>query len=256
MEFYSLNKLEDHRMQNGYGGALLIRNTVDNPAQTKYELLIGGETVPFVFGETETVEVDIMQSETKGKIQGKMSIDDKDVDFLLHRDNIYRLEKFANGKMYDFLSVTKDGVAYKCTGTITYKPNDVSGSDAHRGTFRLVCASAEKKPIMDVRELFMDTCLFTDAVDSDLAVDTTGKDILIRSNVSGFSYSVAIKNNAGVSTKFTAAPATGAATGDSATIKIKAAEGATATDYAIAYITISKTGYASWTTTVRLSVSA
>ena len=61
----------------------------------KYVLLLPLETLPSVVGSTNTVDNDVTTSRVIGKIKGKKTIDDKDITFLWHRDNIERLNEFV-----------------------------------------------------------------------------------------------------------------------------------------------------------------
>ena len=64
---------------------------VYDPTLKKYVLLLPLEILPSVVGSVNTIENNVTTSRTIGKIKGKMTIDDKDVEFLWCRDNIERL---------------------------------------------------------------------------------------------------------------------------------------------------------------------
>jgi hypothetical protein len=178
---------------------------------------------------------------------GKTSLDDKEVEFLLHRDNIYRLENLK-GKTLDFLYFTPDFMGWKFTGTIKVRPNDAS-ADVLRGTYTITPMSADESPIMDARSLVMETICITDVVPDSIAVNTTGEAINIVTDIDGCTVAAVIRDNDGISAKYTAVVS-------EQSVTLSAAAGTTAADYAIAYITVSKSGYASWTTTVALSYKA
>jgi hypothetical protein len=244
-------KYVETRGQNAYGSAILVKE--QNAA--KYSLLIASETVPAVFGSQGSFEFNLVNSKTIGKIPDKVTLDDKEVEYLLHRDNVYRLESLKD-KVLDFLYFTPDFMGWHFTGMISNRPNDAT-AEVLRGTYTITPMSADPSPIMDARSLVMETISITDAVEDSVVVPTSadGISIPIVCDVEGFTVTTAIKDGATgqTTTKFTATATT--ATGTKATVKITGAS-ATATDYAIAYITVSKTGMASWTTTVALQGAA
>lgn len=244
----SLYNVNEKRAQTGLHSALFVKE----PSESKYYLFMPGTTTPFLGGDYDTVDISILQSNTKGKIFGKMSIDDETVDFMLHRDNVVRIESFVD-KTLDFLSVTADGLGYKSTGMVKYKPNDGEEDGAHTGTYTIVATYVSKEAIRDVRPLIQDTVLFSNAIPESLNIASSdGETINIESYVSGYTIAVTIKDNDGnnVST-FTATP-TQPTSGKTGSVKFSKGPSSTGDNYACAYITISKEGYASWTTTVLL----
>ena len=242
-------KYVESRGQNAYGSAILVKTQADTDG--KYSLLIASETVPAIFGTQGSFEFNLVNAPTIGKIADKMTLDDKEVEFLLHRDNIYRLESLKD-QILDFLYLTPDLMAWKFTGTISARPNDAT-AEILRGTYTITPMSADPTPIMDARPLIKETIAITNSVPESIQVSTVtgGTKIKIECDVIGFTASVVIKDNNGVSTDFTATGITQATTEKSGEITITGSS-ATSSDYAIAYITVSKAGYASWTTTVAL----
>lgn len=238
-------KYVETRGQNAYGSAILVK---EQNAE-KYSLLIASETVPAIFGSQGSFEFNLVNSKTIGKIPDKVTLDDKEVEFLLHRDNIYRLESLKD-KVLDFLYFTPDFMGWHFTGMISNRPNDAT-AEILRGTYTITPMSADPTPIMDARYLVMETIAITDVVPDSVQVGTTAVSIPVICDVDGFTATVVIKDSktGQTSTKFTATA--GAASDNKATVSITATS-ATETDYAIAYITVSKTGFASWTTTVAL----
>lgn len=238
-------KYVETRGQNAYGSAILVKEQNAD----KYSLLIASETVPAVFGSQGSFEFNLVNSKTIGKIPDKMTLDDKEVEFLLHRDNIYRLESLKD-KVLDFLYFTPDFMGWHFTGMISNRPNDAT-AEILRGTYTITPMSADPTPIMDARYLIMETIVITDVVPDSVQVGTTAVSIPVVCDVDGFSISVVVKSEQGTSTasKFTATA--GEVTDNKGVVSITGTS-SSATDYAIAYITVSKTGYASWTTTVAL----
>jgi hypothetical protein len=238
-------KYVESRAQSAYSSAILVKDkTLD-----KYVLLIASETVPAVFGAQASFEFNLLNSKTIGKVPDKTALEDKEVEFLLHRDNIYRLEGLKD-KMLDFLYLTPDFMGWRFSGKISSRPNDGT-ADILRGTYTITPMSADPTPIMDARSLVMETISITEIVPDSITVGNTASVVPIVCDVDGFDAAIEIKDGmtGEVSTKFTASAAT--ATGNKADVSFTSA-GATANDYAIAYITVSKTGFAPWTTTVAL----
>lgn len=134
-------------------------NVFDN-ALNKYVLLLPLETLPSVVGSTNTVENDVTTSRVIGKIKGKKTIDDKDVTFLWHRDNIERLNQFI-GKQNDFLVSYKDGTGWKFSGEITYKNDDGTASDKLTGTLTIIASDVDEVATSNVLDMMAKTCVIT-----------------------------------------------------------------------------------------------
>jgi hypothetical protein len=240
-------KYVETRGQNAYGSAILVKE--QNAA--KYSLLIASETVPAIFGSQGSFEFNLVNSKTIGRIPDKVTLDDKEVEFLLHRDNVHRLEGLKD-KVLDFLYFTPDFMGWHFTGMISNRPNDAT-AEILRGTYTITPMSADPTPIMDARPLVMETISITDVVPDSVVVPaaTEGVQIPVVCDVDGFTLAVVVKDSktGNTSTKFTATAGTSADNKATATIT---GVSATSEDYAIAYLTVSKTGMASWTTTVAL----
>ncbi len=151
-------KYQERRAQSGYKAAILVK---EQNAE-KYSLLIASETVPSVFGTQDSFDFDLLNSPVKGKVAGKESLDDKEVEFLLHRDNIWRLHQLKD-KVLDFLYFTPDCMGWKFTGTIKYRPNDAE-ADILRGTYTITPMSADPTEIFDCRDLVEETLCFADVI--------------------------------------------------------------------------------------------
>lgn len=155
-----LNYVEG-RGQSGYGAAILVKDP-DNGTDGKYSLLVASSTIPFVQGSSDSFEFDLLNMPTKGKIEGKPSIEAKEVEVLHHRDNAYRFYKLLN-KTLNFLVISKDFMAYRFVGTVSYRPNDAS-ADVWKGTYTITPMSAETTPIFDARPLVANTLVFKEAI--------------------------------------------------------------------------------------------
>lgn len=154
----SFYKYEEKRAQAGYKSSLLVKQQ----NETKYTLLIASETVPSIFGSQESFDFDLLQQSTKGKVAGKISLDDKEFDVLHTRDNVYRLEKYKN-KALDFLTIDSQFVGYKFTGTLAYRVNDAS-NDILRGTITITPMSADETPILNCRNLILEPLYFEEVI--------------------------------------------------------------------------------------------
>ena len=247
-ELNSLHNVNENRVQTGLYSALFVRQP--SKGEKKYYLFMPGTTTPFFGGTPDTVEYSILQNGGKGKVFGKMSYDDKESDFMLHRDNVIRIESFV-GQQLDFLSVTADGLGYKGTGMVEYKPNDGTEDDPHTGTYTVAVSFADKKAIIDVRPLIQDTVLFANAIPESLNIGTDGQTVNIESYDEGYNIDVKILDNDGKEVpafaKTITQPTSGSKEGS-----VKFTASGTGDNYACAYITISKEDFASWTTTILL----
>ena len=162
----NLQKHCDKKAMSGYGSALLYRDAT--AGDTKYHLLLPLETVPAVNGSVDTFEFDLLTCPSKGSVEGKESLDQKDVEFLWHRDNVKRLESLQ-GRVIDFLAVYGDMTGRKFSGTIKVRPNDVS-NDIARGTFTITPISASITTVEDVSDFIQDTVAFASTIPAEIEV--------------------------------------------------------------------------------------
>lgn len=151
-------KYQEHRAQTGYKAAILVKEQSAN----KYSLLVASETVPSVFGSADSFEFDLLNSPVKGKVAGKMTLEDKEVEVLHHRDTVYRFEQLKN-KVLDFMYVDSQFVGYKFSGTLSYRANDAT-ADVLRGTYTITPMSADPNPVLDVRDEIVETLCFADVI--------------------------------------------------------------------------------------------
>lgn len=222
----------ENRGQAGYGAAILVKKQ----NESYYSLLVASETVPSVFGSQDSFEFDILNSPVKGKIQGKMTLDDKEVEVLHHRDNVYRFENLK-GHVLDFLVVDANFVGYKFTGTVSYRMNDAT-ADVLRGTYTITPMSADPTPILNARPLCQETLCFADVVPETVKA--------------GEKITLSVSNKIPTSTTVTyTAKIVGEDSDASGVITNNVFTAPSATGGGKIYaITASATGYASWTTTV------
>ena len=222
-------KYLESKGQSGYKAAILVKEQ----HQTLYSLLVASETVPSIFGSQDSFEFDLLNSPGKGKIAGKMSLDDKEVEVLHHRDNVYRFEKLK-GKVLDFMVVDGNFVGYKFSGTLSYRMNDAT-ADVLRGTYTITPMSADPNPILNARDLCQESLCFADVVpDTVKAGDKINLSVV--QTDSGVTYTAEKIENDGTTSAATNAIAVNTFTAP--------------TQGGLYAITASATGYASWTTTV------
>ncbi len=249
MDNNAFYKYEEHRAQSGYKAAILVKLQT----ATKYSLLVASETVPSVFGTQDSFEFDLLNSPTKGKVGGKITLEDKEVEVLHHRDNVYRFEELKD-QVLDFLYVDSQFVGYKFSGTLKYRVNDAS-SDVLRGTYTITPMSADPTPYLDVRGIVEETICFegtipetitTNATNGTATVDIT----VVQAGTSGTPSFVFKKYNATTRTWAVEGGLTGSTASGRSTLAVASTVGS-----GLYSITASLTNYAPWTTTIYINQS-
>ena len=155
---------KETRALSGYKSAWLYKD----PDLGKYCLVGATETVPYVFGDKDTMEFDILQSATKGQVEGKPSLEAQDIEVLHHRDNAYRFNKMK-GKTIDFMSINAEFMGYKFSGTLDYRPNNAE-SDVNRATVTITPMSADATPVYNARSEIAETLCFVSAIKATVKV--------------------------------------------------------------------------------------
>lgn len=239
-------KIDDTRANIGVGTQL---NIWDDKLG-KYRLLIPLETVPSVFGSTETVEVDLLTSSIKTKIEGKSTTEDAETEFLLHRDNLRRLRE-VEGKELKFLISYPDFTGWKFTGKVKYRANEAT-SDKLTGTMTLIVSSVDEHETEDVREFLAKTCIIDTPIPAILTLNKSASTdpykVEISSTISEATFT-ATSNSSSIAT---AAVTTSKSDNNKKELTITPV----AKGYCIIEVTASATGYASWTTTIAVEVEA
>ena len=161
-------KYHEHRAMSGYRASILVKEQND----PFYSLLVASETVPSIYGSQDSYEFDLLNSPTRGKVAGKVTLEDKEVEVLHHRDNVYRFEQLKD-KVLDFMYVDGEFVGYKFSGTLSYRVNDAT-ADILRGTYTITPMSADPTPIMDARSLCKENLCFADVIPESISAPTTG----------------------------------------------------------------------------------
>lgn len=228
----------DKRVMNGYDSLLLYKEA----NESKYHLLIPLETVPTVSGSVDTFDFDLLSCPSKGQVEGKESLDQVDVDYLWHRDNVMRLEALQ-GRVLDFMAIYQDFTARTFSGTIKVRPQE-AGADIMRGTFTITPMSATSTTILDARDLVQDTVVFVNNIPSNLSMASNSEKLEIKTLPSaGVSLKVE-SNNESFKGEIIGGELTISYLGDGST-----------KEYAVLTITASAPEYASWTTTIAVENS-
>ena len=74
----------DKRVIRGKNSALLYREN----GEKKFHILIPLETIPSVFGATESLEYNLLSCDTPGSIEGDETLEQQEREFMWHRDNV------------------------------------------------------------------------------------------------------------------------------------------------------------------------
>ena len=205
------------------------------------------ETVPSVVGSTETVEVDLLTSSIKTKIEGKSTVDDVDVEFLWHRDNLKRLRE-AEGEEHKFLISYPDYTGWKFTGKIKYRPNEAT-SDKLTGTITIIASSVDEHETEDVREFLVKTCIIDTPLPATLTLNKSNEEYKVgevSSTISGATFTATSNSSTVASASISAV--------SSDNNKKELSITPSAKGFCIIEITASASGYASWTTTIAVEV--
>ena len=160
----SFFQYKETRALSGYKSAWLYKD----PDLGKYCLVGATESVPYVFGDKDTMEFDILQSATKGQVEGKPSLEAQYIEVLHHRDNAYRFNKMK-GKTIAFMSINAEFMGYKFSGTLDYRPNNAE-ADVNRATVTITPMSADATPVYDARSQIVETLCFASAVPATIKV--------------------------------------------------------------------------------------
>ncbi len=228
----------------GEGAALYMQNE-----NGKYSVLMGLETVPSVAGSFDSIDVNITNSNTVGKISGKLTLDDTTFTFLLHRDNIYRLNSIY-GLDKNFLVKFPDGSGRKFSGTIKYQENEITGDAKAEGEVTLTPSAMDEKSIMNVLPLLEPTVKFIKRPDATAVVAASGSETMTI-ELEPATASVTITKG----TTIDEGDSNGlsmTASGTTLTISEDGSDSAGASQ--TFYVTATASGYAPWTTTVLVQV--
>lgn len=229
----SFFQAKETRALSGYKSAWLYKDL----ELGKYCLVGATESVPYVFGDKDSFEFDILQSPTKGQVEGKPSLEPKDIEVLHHRDNAYRFGKMK-GRTIDFMSINAEFVGYKYTGTLDYRPNDAE-ADVNRATVTITPMSADGIPLFNARDEIAETLCFASAIPETIKVGEKFDISVVQTTATATYKMVKIGEN-------------NAETEATVSLNHTNPKEATISESGLFAITVSDTAkqYASWTTTV------
>ena len=229
----SFFQYKETRALSGYKSAWLYRD----PDLGKYCLIGATESVPYVFGDKDSFEFDILQSSTKGQVEGKPSLEPKDIEVLHHRDNAYRFGKLK-GKTIDFMTINAEFVGYKYTGTVEYRPNDAE-ADVNRATVTITPMSADATPVFNARNMVAETLCFASSIPETIKA--------------GEAFDISVSQNSATTTyKMVKIADNGTETDATTSLSSTDPKSATISAEGLYAITVSDSAkiYAPWTTTV------
>lgn len=231
-------KYQESRAITGDRSALLARL----PNTDKYSLFLPVAELPSFEGSTDTVEFELLNMPSVGQLEGKKRLENVEVPFMWHRDNIYRLEKYK-GQVIDFLDFQPDYTARKIKGTYTFRRDTAQPSTVLQGILTIVPMSMEDTTILDCRDMVEETLCFSETIPATVEIgDTLNLSVVQNVPSTSLSYSFAHIKDTGEEEDATST-FTKKEDGDTLYTVGSSASGLYA-------IKVSATGYASWTTTV------
>lgn len=227
-------KFQESRAVTGDRSALLAKL----PNEDKYSMFLPIAELPSFESSPDTTDFELLNMPTKGQLEGKTTLENVDVPFMWHRDNIYRLEKYK-GQVIEFLDFQPDYTAKKIRGTYTFRRDNAQPSSVLQGILTIVPMSMSDTSILNCRDMVEETLCFAAAIPSTVEVGDTIDLSLVQDDIAA-TYTIAKINDT-----------TGAETADTTAFTIEGSK-ATVGDTAngLYAIKASATGYASWTTTI------
>ena len=232
-------QFEETRAKAGYKSAWLVKDPDDTNANGKFALIGLTTNVPYPFGDTETFDINVLQSSTIGKVEGKTTMDNVDVPVYHHRDNAYRFNKLA-GKTLEFMSINSEFVGYKFTGTLKYKPDTAEASE-NTATGTVTPLSGSEVPLYDARNEIIETLCIKGVIPTTVKTGTAVDFSVVQTSTSltfkvkKIAPSTNVETDATLTTDYTVG------TSDN---KI------TFKTTGLMAVTVQAVGYGSWTTTI------
>ncbi len=227
-------KYQESRVMSGDRTALLAKL----PNTEKYSLFLPVAELPAFEGSTDTVEFELLNMPSVGQLEGKKRLENVDVPFMWHRDNIYRLEKYK-GQVIDFLDFQPDYTAKKIKGTYTFRRDTASPSSVLQGILTIVPMSMDDTTILECRDMVEETLCFAETIPATVEVGDVIDLSLVQSSVTP-TYTFAKVD--GKTHEETAVTDAFTVSSGKATVADSAS--------GLYAIKASADGYASWTTTV------
>lgn len=140
------------------GAGIYVYETENN--LNKFVLLVPTTDMPAGPGAPETIDNPILTTEVIPQVQGKQTIEQKEYTINWNRDNIRRLEKYAN-KQCTFLE--RDGMEYtgrKFVGTLAYDKDAFSDNAIMPGKV-WITVNEDLGIVDDIRDLYALTAVIT-----------------------------------------------------------------------------------------------
>ena len=156
------------RATSGVGCALYAKNS-----NGFFSFMLALETVPAFKSTPEAIEINVTTSRFITKIEGKTTLEEKEIDFFLHRDSIRTL-KAMDGKIVELLRVNPDYTGERCNCQISFTSQDATASDPNKGSLKIT--PVEYLGYVDnCYELIQPTCKFVAPIDAVVEIEGTGK---------------------------------------------------------------------------------
>ena len=223
----------EDRADTGYKSAWLVKRRGDD----KFSLIGLTSSVPYPYGDTESFDVNVLQSQVIGQVKGKTTMESVDVPVYHHRDNVLRYEELED-QVLDFMSINSEFVAYRYTGSLEYKP-DTAEAEANMATVTVTVVSASKTAILDARDMIIETLCLSNSIP---ATEKVGVPIDFAVKQEGASPTFKIVKYEGENNTKTDMVSDTNYTVEGTKVTFKTG--------GLMAITVSASGFASWTTTV------
>lgn len=153
-----LDRVYDSKGVISAGAGIYVYETENN--LNKFVLLVPTTDMPAGPGAPETIDNPILTTEVIGQVQGKQTIEQKEYTINWNRDNIRRLEKYAN-KQCTFLE--RDGMEYtgrKFVGTLAYDKDAFSDNAIMVGKV-WITVNEDLGIVDDIRDIYALTAVIT-----------------------------------------------------------------------------------------------
>ena len=174
---FLVNTKDYGRVHNPYGSALLVSEHSDG----YFELVIPLESIPSVFGDYETFDYNILTEKAKGLTKGKLELTAVTQEFLLTKENIYRLDQLKD-KIYKYMVLCGNGVGYTFNAEISYKIADIDNGDNLKGELTIT-PSAFDEVLLDCRPFIRQTLTYSGTIPAHVTLTKSKKTISIPVNI-------------------------------------------------------------------------
>ena len=160
---------DNGRIHNPYGSALLV----DEHNEGFYSLVIPLEGVPTVAGDVETFDYNILTETGKGKTKGKTEVETATTDFMLTKENCYRLDQLKN-KVLPYMIFYGNHMGLMFNAEVSYRPNDVDNGDNLKGTLTITPSSVSADIIYDARDMVRQTLNIAGTIPAEVVLHGAG----------------------------------------------------------------------------------